>query len=245
MFDKCIVDLGANDGGDTIMYLNQGYYVFSIDANPEMTDQIKRSIPKKYNSYCTILNFGLSDQEKDIEFYINHFSPWSSFNKEVGSRIAHWKENKGLKQTINIKTTTIKKIYSEYISKKFLDIEYLKIDIEGKDLVVLKSLEDTSIRPKFISCELGSIDILNTMKNLGYDKFKIISQHELKNKQTNITTINNEIIEYTLPDHTSGHFGKDIKNWISFEDATQEILKIDRSAGRWYDIHGSAQKGIK
>lgn len=241
MFDKCIIDLGSNDGGDTIMYLNQGYYVFSIDANPEATENIRKNIPQKFINNCSILNLALSDKEEYLEFYINHFSPWSSFNKDKGSRIASWEISKsvGLKEIINVKTTTIQNIYLEYISNKFTNIEYLKIDIEGKDLSVLKSLENTSIRPKFISCELGSLDILKSMNNLGYKYFKIVSQHELKNQKTKLTTINDEIIEYTLPNHTSGHFGKDIKNWINFENAAQEILKIDKSDGRWYDIHGS------
>lgn len=241
MFDKCIIDLGANDGSDTLMYLNQGYYVYSIDANPFIIESITKLIPECYKNYCEILNIGISEKIEEVDFYINYFSPWSSFNKNKGSQKAFWIKGPdvGLKKIIKIKTLDLKTLYQEHILKKFNSIEYLKIDVEGKDIFVLKSLEKTDIRPNYISCELGSIEMLMTMRSLGYKTFNIIDQSSIRNNKVKLTTIDNKIIDYTLSSQTSGKFGTDLLNWVTFDVAEKEIFNLDRSANRWYDIHAS------
>ena len=77
--DKCVIDVGINNGNDTIMYLTQGYYVYGIDADPDMVHLAKNRIPAIYKDRYNITNIGISDKCETIDFYINHFSGFNSF----------------------------------------------------------------------------------------------------------------------------------------------------------------------
>jgi FkbM family methyltransferase len=238
MREKCVVDLGAHDGSDTRMYLAQGYYVFAIDANPELTDELRRTLPAEH---CCVLNYALANEVAEREFYINHFSQWSSFNKAKGAQIAEWEIGKpvGLNRVMRVKTTTFDQLYQEHIAPKFSEVEYLKIDIEGQDLHVLKSLVNSICRPRFVSCELGTLEVLAAMRVLGYTRFSLANQHELSYKPVKISTADGRVIDYTLAYSTSGPFGNDLSCWVDFDAAAGAIAQLNRAAGYWYDLHGA------
>jgi len=99
MFNKCVVDLGGYRGQDTLMYLTQGYYVYTIEANPLLAEAIIQSIPEQYKNNYQVLNLGISDKIEESNFYINHYPQWSSFDKTIGSRKAHWQKMTFLKKT--------------------------------------------------------------------------------------------------------------------------------------------------
>jgi FkbM family methyltransferase len=238
MREKCVVDLGAHDGSDTRMYLAQGYYVFAIDANPELTDELTRTLPLEH---CCVLNLAVTEEITERDFYINHFTQWSSFNKLKGTKPAEWETSKpvGLNRVVRVKTTTFDQLYEEHIAPKFPEIEYLKIDVEGQDLHVLESMQRSSVRPRFVSCELGTLDVLVAMQILGYTRFSLTKQHELPNTQTRLSTADGRVIDYTLSDSTSGPFGTDLRHWVDFDTMAAEMAQLERIPGRWYDLHGA------
>lgn len=246
LYDKCIIDLGAYDGQDALMYLTQGYYVFCIEANPDNIPIINHTLAA-YKTHYQILNYGITMNGKEHRpFFINYFSTWSSFNEHKGSQIASWQgaPRSGLNRKINIPTITIDQLYSQYIFSKFVDIEYLKIDIEGLDHAILKSLLSSSVRPRFISCELGQSNIVDTMLALGYNTFCVVKQHTLPNTTVNIKTINKELIGFTLGHCTSGPFGCDLSNWVDANAAKIEIDLLEKGSGKWYDLHASTISGL-
>jgi FkbM family methyltransferase len=240
MASKCIVDLGANDGGDTFMYLAQGYYVFAVDANPELADALHASLSPEQHERCMVLNAAITKESGLCEFYINHFSPWSSFDPVKGNLHASWVTDgpTGLKQTVTVKTMPFVELWRAHIQHRFADIEYLKIDVEGQDLDVVSSLISTPIRPKFISCELGTHDVLLAMRGLGYRQFQIVSQRELKFKNVLLADISGQTFPYALAENTSGLFGDDLKDWTTFENTAKAIGELARDDLNWYDLHG-------
>ena len=237
---KCVIDLGSHDGSDTFMYLAQGYYVFAVDANPEMAAALQSALSPEQQKYCTVLNAAVTKENTTREFYINHFSPWSSFNFEKGSRPAAWIKDGavGLKQAVTVETMSFDSLWQTYIQPHFANIEYLKIDVEGQDLPILQSLAHTSIRPRFVSCELGTCDALLAMQALGYRRFYVAPQNELKHKTVTLTDISGQPLLYTLDENTSGPFGDDLTNWTLF-DATLQIINALDKTKNWYDLHGA------
>lgn len=237
--NKCVLDIGMNDGEDTIMYLNQGYYVFSLEANPELIKNVK--IPKEFEGKYEIFNFGISKDEEKIDFYVNHHSPWSSFIESIGIRKRDDFGSdfiSGFKKVIKINTLTIFSFYEKYIKRKFNDIEYIKIDIEGKDHEALLGMNN--LRPKFLSCEFANDVIsLEKMKEMNYNKFNIVNQKEIIGKKTKITKVDGTKIEYDMPHSISGQFGYDLDNWVDYEIALNQLqeLKTRENLDIWYDIH--------
>ena len=196
--DKCVIDVGINNGNDTIMYLTQGYYVYGIDADPDMVHLAKNRIPAIYKDRYNITNIGISDKCETIDFYINHFSGFNSFDKILGAKHANWNTNKpvGLKHTISVECITLDKFITEYVLPRYRhNIEYIKIDVEGYSYKSLIGL--TFHKPKYISVEFDHANILQNLFQLGYKFFAFIDQAKLVNTDINISTINNKFIKFS------------------------------------------------
>jgi hypothetical protein len=121
--------------------------------------------------------------------------------------------------------------------------DYLKIDIEGADLIVLRDLLTSKFLPSLISvedCRFG-YDYINLLSQMGYKKFKLLDQSEVPNCEG----FPNDF-KFTLG--SSGPFGDHIPgNWLeknAFEKLyeitvrTREGLRI-KAHSHWFDIHAS------
>jgi FkbM family methyltransferase len=164
-----IYDVGVNDGVDTAYYMHRGYKVLGIEASPVMVSILQEKFRSEIECDAFILlNLGIAESEGEFQFWICDDVPeWSSFNRSIASR-------GGAKHhPVMVKTRKFFDIITEY-GVPF----YCKIDIEGYDRLCLADL-NPKIAPNYISVEMthddGDIDI-NLLHDLGYGKFKIISQ---------------------------------------------------------------------
>ncbi len=162
-----IYDIGFHDGSDTAHYLKKGFSVIAVEANPILIEEAKKKFAKDIaNRKLTLLNVGIADKERVLTFYRNHrLSVWSSFDKAQGTR-----ENTPY-DVIDIPCITTKSLFEKY-GVPF----YLKVDIEGYDYYCINDLPESKPKPAYVSCEAGNIDLLITLQNKGYSKFKIINQ---------------------------------------------------------------------
>lgn len=162
-----IIDIGMHKGEDAIHYLKSGYNVLGVEANPILVDEAK----KKFSNYIKdgklqIINVGIAEKEGILPFYKNlRLTEWSSFNYEFGTR------NNTKCETINVPCITTAQLLEEYGVPY-----YLKVDIEGYDLICVSGLSNDRELPQYISCEAGNVESLDTLKDKGYKKFKLINQ---------------------------------------------------------------------
>ena len=168
MIGNLVYDVGMNNGDDTAYYLNRGFRVVAIEANPILADQVSKRFEREISSGdLTILNVGISDGEGDLPFWIcDGNSWWSSFDRTIASR-------DGLDHhQINISCRRFRSILEEFGTPY-----YLKIDIEGNDIYCLPDLSSVD-PPKYVSLERPDrgVESLNLLHNLGYTGFKLISQ---------------------------------------------------------------------
>lgn len=244
--EKCIIDFGAHNGQDTLMYLTMGYYIYSVDANPKMIDTIRNRIPTDLKTNVALINTGISDKDEEpIDFYVNKTSDkWSSFTEygKMGDKF----------EILKIPCVSFQTLLDNYISNNH-EIFYIKIDIEGYDVKALKSIAETNIRPTYISVENGNGELLNILTSMGYNKFQYINQLNLPGKKIQfINVTNDEKLEYILEDGASGPFGPylDENMWQSKEDIILQIRKIWNEDGTknpnhndgidgWFDLHAT------
>lgn len=143
-----------------------------VECNPSL---IKQSTEKFCDFVCNkklhLVNKCISseDNKKEI-FYISTHPVWSSLNKNIAER-------KEKSTSIEVSTITLAKLIDEYGCP-----DYCKIDIEGNDVIAVRSLIDLDTKPKVISVEaecLGvgeqsTINMIDELYNVGYRQFFIV-----------------------------------------------------------------------
>jgi FkbM family methyltransferase len=172
-----IYDVGMHNGDDTAHYLEQGFRVIGIEADPDFADACRKRFAAHVGSgQLTILNVGVAQENGSAKFWIcDSNSVWNSFDRSMASRAGcpH--------HSIEIQTRCF-----DDILRSFGIPVYLKIDIEGNDRLCLDALRGTRL-PDFISAEDQGIDeslgvpvVPNLMRELGYRYFKLVSQHNFE-----------------------------------------------------------------
>lgn len=257
MNDKIIFDIGMHTGQDTKHYLSMGYKVIAVEANPQLADANRLKFKKAVDSGQLIIeNVGISDKQGVLPFYINScVSEWSSFDKSLGNRRVL--ESGGQEQVVNIRCITIK----DLIAKHGLPF-FIKVDIEGYDYFVINDLPENEV--PYVSCEFTEVQLIDTLKEKGYTKFKLISQAD-NFRQINLKREANKFfpiylkyknglmlrlqkfITVKFPYSSSGPFGEDTcGSWMSYESAREAYVKF--AAGNngqalnnadWFDLHAT------
>ena len=137
------VDLGAFHPikySNTCLLFNNGWSGLNIDLNQTAIDYFDIVRPKDNNICCAISNI-----EEKIKVFINSiFSPINTINKKHAKKFNFASKNE-LSYTVKAKK------FNSICKKKF---DFLDIDIEGSDFMVLKSINLKYFKPKLISIEI-------------------------------------------------------------------------------------------
>ncbi len=173
-----IYDVGMNEGQNTEIYLDEGFRVLAIEADPELAKKASLRFEREIRSgHLTILNVGISDRDSVEKFWIcEDNSEWSSFDRASAAR------NGCAHHSIDVQTRRF-----DSILKEFGIPIYLKIDIEGKDLDCLEAMRGMPL-PKFISVEDQGFDLkehrvppsLERLNSLGYKYFNLVAQSNFR-----------------------------------------------------------------
>ena len=166
--DNLIYDVGLHDGSDTAYYLQRGFRVVAIDANPAMVELARKTFKSVPSDRLVLLNMAIADKAEERTFWISEHSIWSSFDETIAKRKGTHAE------AIKIRCEPFSKILEQFGVPY-----YLKIDIEAADEFCIQGLAEFKDRPRYISWEAGyptGIDQLRAVRDLGYTRFKIIRQ---------------------------------------------------------------------
>lgn len=174
------VDIGCHHpfkGNNTYLLYKFGWSGINIDLNQLGIDLFKIARPRDKN-ICT----AISDVDGFVEYFLPNNNPLSTeitINKKFSNIL---KEHHGNQyKTFKTKSMTWNSFESKY--KHFLkEIDFLKIDIEGADLNVLKSMDLYTLRVKIIMVEashLNNDDRKETISYLNSKNFSIIFDNNL------------------------------------------------------------------
>jgi len=184
-----IYDVGMHKGEDTLYYLKKGFSVIAFEANPELIAYCKRNLKNYINQNKLIIIEGaIVDNESEIASHST--IPFYTFEDKTdwGTIRQDWK-NRNINLGKNVNTLEVNTINFVSIMKKYGVPHYLKIDIEGVDLVCLKALKHFKERPNYVSIESDKTSFKNIIReinilcNLGYDRFKAIEQSTIYTRQ--------------------------------------------------------------
>lgn len=129
-------DVGANYGNRIIPLIDEGIKIIAIEPQVPCIKHLK----KKFKNKITILPYGLAEKEGIQKMYISNARPLSSFSEEwikatrQSGRFKKYRWNK--EQFTEMKTL-------DGLIKKYGKPQFIKIDVEGYELEVLKGLSQT------------------------------------------------------------------------------------------------------
>ena len=218
--ENLIFDVGAHRGQDAEYYLKKGYRVVAVEAEPVHVAFMQTRFPEAVaDGRLTIVGRAIAAHHGEVTFYRNKTvsvygtvePEWAKRNIEVGTQV----------EEITVDSITAQELFSQY-GIPF----YLKVDIEGSDLLVLEALKGFLARPPYLSIESDSPCLDNilrqfsTMKDLGYEEFKIVPQHLIQDQRSPMVSAHGNSCIHKFEPGSSGLFGEDIEGpWLSASEA--------------------------
>ena len=231
-----IMDIGMNNGRDSLFYLRKGFRVVAVEANPVLVTQVRKGLANYIASgQLAIEPVGLAQKEGKLPFYINLDNDhWSSFVKDWGTR-----------DGTRYEEIEVACVQPGLLFQKYGMPYYLKIDIEGSDIDVVRALSDFSNRPRYVSIEENQTFYFAELWAVGCRAFKLVDQNKLAQVKCPKPALEGRYVEASFDGTTSGPFGDEAPGeWMTLDRALEKYLTEIRSPSRgylagpsWFDIH--------
>ena len=239
-----IIDVGMHDGQDTAFYLAKGFDVVAIEANPKLVDAARDRFASEIESgRLQILPVAVAETAGTLPLAIcDEVSIWSSISpafieRNERSGVAH--------RYVDVPSRTFESILEEVGVP-----HYLKVDIEGMDMLCVRALKHLGNLPDFISiesnvsCPTGSVavvfDELSALWELGYRRFAYIDQSKHPARKPPFPPKEGLFANVAFTNDCSGLFGEELPvRWLTIDKALRkaQILRhlYDMSGygGRW------------
>ncbi|MCE3259892.1 MAG: SAM-dependent methyltransferase [Bacteroidetes bacterium] len=156
------LDIGAHHPhylSNTAFFYEKGCYGVSVEPDPELFKVIKKERPEE-----VALNVGVSDQDGgEADFYIINVPTLNTFSKVEADRYASY-EGKHIKEVVKIPLMNINTIVEQKFNGKAPN--FVSIDVEGMDMVIVKSFDFEKYRPEVFCIETITYTENNTEEKL-------------------------------------------------------------------------------
>jgi FkbM family methyltransferase len=227
-----IYDVGMHSGGDTAFYLKKGFRVIGFEANPDLVEECRRRFADEIKHGKLIVVEGAiveptfeNGERKTIQFYKNKdLALWGTVCTEWDARNRRWGTSS---ETIEVPIVDFAQCLKEYGMP-----HYLKIDIEGMDLVCLKALTHFKQKPDYVSMEsdISSLEKLqeelDLFTQLGYTEFQCIQQSRTGRQREPNPPREGRYSAHRL-DGCSGLFGADLPyKWKDYKQMYKQYKFI-------------------
>lgn len=227
MAKKLVMDVGVHRGEDTEFYLLKGFRVVGIEADPtlynELCDRFREWIDQ---GDLTLLNFAIAPNDGPITFYKN-------LDKSVwGTTSPDWADRNSRLNTRSVPITVEGRRFDRVI-QEFGVPYYLKVDIEGADLLCIRALRQATNKPEFLSFESSKtswkalLEEFAVLTELGYQKFKVVSQIDVPSQVCPYPPQEGKYVPHAFGLGASGAFGEEVPGkWKSAREAIKMYRKI-------------------
>lgn len=241
---QLIFDIGAHKGEDTGFYLKKGFRVVAVEAHPALAEALRGRFAEQLASgQLTLVEAAIAEQAGHVDFFANtSVSVWGTIRKDWAER----NETMGAdSDCLRVASMTFPQLVREHGMPY-----YMKIDIEGADLLCLEGLREFSERPRHISIESEKRDWdallheFDLFQELGYTGFKVVDQGEVGNQIPPSPAREGVYVQHQFRKGDSGLFGEEAPgSWISQEQALELYRRIFVKY-RLYGDYGTLRRNI-
>ena len=242
--DDLIIDVGMHDGTDTAYYLAKGFRVVAVEANPALVTAAQNRFSAEIDEgRLEIIAAAIAETRGSVPMAVaDGMTIWSSIDPGFIER------NGGVDyRYVDVPTITFSDVLTEYGVPHFL-----KIDIEGNDMLPIRALHEVDARPRFVSIESSVtghkpefadvFEELAQLWTLGYRTFKYVNQGRLSRIKLPREPLEGGYVDFGFEGHSSGPFGRETPGrWLTAREALAwaEILRARHNltgyGGKWSD----------
>ncbi len=230
---ELIIDIGMHKGEDTDYYLRKGFTVLGVEADPDLAahcrDRFAEEIRARRLSIVEGAIVPPDYRGEEVVFFKNRRSVFGTINADWVRR-NDWIG--AASSQIRVPVIDMSELLGRHGSPF-----YMKVDIEGTDLVCVQYLQDNDEKPDYISLESDKTSLagieneISALQDLGYDSFMAV-------QQAKIFRLTDEISDtetYRFESGSSGPFGP----WLAGEWVSGEtLLEIYRGVFEQYRRFG-------
>jgi FkbM family methyltransferase len=143
------VDIGANDPSlfsNTKRFYERGWGGINIEPNPLHFPVLLKNRPRDIN-----LNIGISDKESTLPFYILKADMVSTLDKNIAIRNCQ-DHDTSIQNVIEVPVSRLDITLDTYLGSRTID--FMSIDVEGAEMLVLGGNDWSEYRPQVIVIEI-------------------------------------------------------------------------------------------
>lgn len=167
------VDVGCNDPvqhSNTYRLYQLGWRGIAIDADQDLVERYAKVRPRDVAVTALV-----SDVEKEMKFHVFEGTEGSTADEQSASTLS---KTKKIKETRKLRSTTLTAILERFNCPE--EFQLLKIDVEGYDEAVLRSVDLRRYRPRIVFIEIHNQtveSVVNTevYKILAHQGYKMVS----------------------------------------------------------------------
>lgn len=164
---KTVFDIGMYDGTDTAYYLESGYRVVAVEANPLLVERAQQKFaPQLASGQLVCVHAAVAASADPVELIVSGDDLGAS--SIVGGKVAHRRPI----GSITVQGMTMQELFARHGVPY-----YMKVDIEGADRLCVLGLTPKA-RPDYVSFEIGDDveELIAHAQTVGLTRFKIINQ---------------------------------------------------------------------
>ena len=227
MHPDLVFDIGLHQGEDAEFYLKKGFRVVGVEASPALCELASQRLrPWLDGGGLRIVNAAIAETSGPVTFYTNDGnSTWGTTSLDWVRR----NERFGTSST----AITVDGIRFEDLVREHGVPYYLKIDIEGADMLCVEGLRASSERPKYVSVESSktSWDELRrefrVLTSLGYTRFKVVDQRDVEHQVPPRPAREGRWVEHRFVEGATGLFGEETPGpWLTEAEALERYRRI-------------------
>lgn len=242
--ENLIVDVGMHDGADSAFYLAKGFEVVAIEPNPVLAQAARERFAREAaDGRFQLIEAAIADRAGTARLAIpDTHDIWSSTSAEFIER----NEAHGVQHDyVEVRATT----FDEVLEKTGIPY-YLKIDIEGMDMLPVRALRSFEARPRYVSIESNVsandapfervFDELAELWTLGYRAFQYVNQLNVPRVALPYPALEGRYVEPQFKGDESGPFGAELAGrWLTVQRALMcgQLLRVQHNLGgfngRW------------
>lgn len=223
-----IFDVGMHQAEDTEFYLAKGFRVVAVEASPELCEEAGRRLRAQVESgQLVIVHAAIAEKEGPVTLWLNPRAVWNT-------TVPSWSERNARIGSPSESTVTVPGIRFESLLETYGVPYYLKVDIEGSDMLCLEALLGREAVPRHLSIESDKVSFsavereFEVMRALGYRRFKVVAQHRHPRTRPPYPPREGAYADWRFTLDSSGLFG---------EEAPGRWMSSARALARYRAIH--------